>query len=118
MRDVKLTFTTDGSGNATAETNDLGYCKLYAVEWIDGDLVDGVDATFKVTGNTSGVDRTILTLTNANADAFYHVSAAAYGAAGAAITDSHVPVIVDGKIAVTIASGGSAKSGAAILYLG
>jgi len=117
MRDVNLTFTTNGSGAATATTAVLPYCRLVAIEWLDGDLADGVDAVFKVTGRASGIDRTILTLTDANADAFYNVTNAVVSTAGAAVTDGWAHPIIDGKVTVTVADGGSVKTGGAILFL-
>lgn len=117
MRDVKLSFTTDASGAATAISPDLSGTKLVAVEWIDGDLTDGVDGVFSIIDRHSGIDRALITLTDANSDAYYHVGAAVYGVTGAAVTNSYTPPIIDGKIKLVVASGGSAKSGAAYLFL-
>jgi hypothetical protein len=117
MRDVRLTFSTDGDGAATA-SHVPEFAKLYAVEWLDGDLANGVDATVTITNRATGVDRTVLTLTNADNDAFYHVGAGVYDAAGGTIAGSYVPVIVDGTLTVTVANGGSAKAGGIRFYLG
>lgn len=117
MRDVRLNVTTDADGDATATSAHAILGRLIALEWIDGDLADGVDATVSVVNSTSGVDRTVLTLTDANADAFYHTGAAVYGATGAAITNSYAAPLIDGKLKLTVASGGSAKSGGAILWV-
>lgn len=117
MRDVRLSFTCNGSGAASASTDDLSGYKLTHVQWIDGNLADGVDATLAVTSRPGGVDRTVMTLTDANNDITMAVGEPVYGSDGATIAGSYVPIMVDGKLTITVASGGSATSGGVILTL-
>lgn len=120
---VKLTATTDSSGDATVTTDRVFNGELCAVQWIDGDLADGVDATFTVTSTDAGVDYTILTLTNANSDAMYFPRAQVQDLAGAGITydgtnETHgVKAPIVGKVKLVIASGGDTKTGGAVLFI-
>lgn len=120
---VELTATTDESGDATTTTTRVFNGVLVAVQWIDGDLADGVDATFSVTSTDAGVDYTILTLTNADNDAMYYPRAQVQDLAGAGITydgtnETHgVKVPIVGKVKMVIASGGDTKTGGAVLFI-
>lgn len=118
---LKLTVTTaaDGTGSATSTRAVLG--KLLSVEWIDGDFADGVDGTFTFVGADSGVSTTFLTLTNANDDGWYPVRGIMKDQAGATVTydatnEVYAPVVLNGKITLTIAQGGNAKTGGAVIY--
>jgi len=119
----KLTFTTNGSGAATAYSGALNGT-LYAIQWIDGDLADGVDATFTVTSADAGVDYALAVLTDANTDAIYYPrGAAALDTSGVAGTyDGTRPVIgvepiVMGRVKCVVGSGGATKSGGAVLFI-
>jgi hypothetical protein len=96
---------------------------LYAVEWVDTDFDAGVDATLTVTSTPSGIDRTLLTLTDADAEATYYVRENAHGntgtawAEGADKTATRVKPIVDGKLKLVVAQGGNAKTGKMLVYL-
>lgn len=116
LREHKLTGTTaaDGSLTVLAETSYFGF--LYAVEWIDGTFDDGVDGVLSATYTPSAVDKTLLTLTDANADAWYHPRVATCGATGAADGGTDLP-IVNGTLKLVIAQGGNAKTGGAIVYV-
>jgi hypothetical protein len=119
---IKLTGTTATGGAATI-TSDLmiSGATLVRVEWIDGDLADGVDAVLSVTNTPSGVDHTLLTLTNADNDANYFPVVEACDNAGAAVTfdgtnEIYVPIVFWGKLKLAITSGGDAKTGGAVVY--
>ena len=119
----KLTVTTDGSGDGTATTTRAYNGTLYAVQWIDGTFADGVDGTFTVTGNDAGVATTLLTLTNANDDAIYYPRATADDLTGADSTYDGTRVVysveppIVGKVLLTVAQGGAAKVGGAVLFI-
>jgi hypothetical protein len=117
LESIDLRGTTDASGDATitAPRPVLGF--LYAVRWIDGDLADGVDATITVTAATAdgGAATTLLTLTDANDDAWYYVRELEDDNAGAALTTYTYPFI-NGTVQNVIASGGATKTGGAIVY--
>lgn len=120
---VRLITTTDGSGDATIESVNTYNGELAMVQWIDGDLVDGVDAVLSVTDTDSGVDYTLLTLTNANDDAFYltrkgvtdETGAAMLYAAGGTAVPGKLPVV--GRLKLVISSGGASKTGGAIVFI-
>lgn len=119
---IKLTGTTDSSGDVTITHTLSTSGVLLAVEWIDGDLVDGVDAVLSFTSASSGVSRTLLTLTNANADAWYFPHEAAHDNAGAGVTfdgtnEIYVQPVVHGVLKLVISSGGDTKTGGAVVYL-
>lgn len=128
MYQVEFEITTNSSGDytsslVTAPQSDVsrhgcGPLLLYAVEWIDGDLEDGVDATLSMTDTLSGVDKTLLTLTDANNDAWYYPQTPTHTNAGAATSPVYfVPQVVEGTLKLVVASGGNAKSGKMIVYL-
>jgi hypothetical protein len=112
---IRLTGTTDASGDLTltAERAVLGL--LWSVEWIDGDLADGVDAVLSLVNTSSEVDLTLLTLTNANDDAQYFPRATECNEAGVA-QSNRVPPLMDGTLQLVISSGGNAKTGGCIVY--
>ena len=120
---VKLTGTTDSSGDATITANIATQARLLAVEWIDGDLADGVDAVLSVTNTSSGVDHTLLTLTNANSDAWYYPRVIANDNAGTAVTydgtnEIYVKDVISGHLKLVISSGGDTKTGGCVVYFG
>ena len=117
IRNIKLSVTTDADGAATAQatTPVLGY--LEAVEWVDGSLADGVDATVSVVSTSSGIDQTLLTLTNANDDAMYYPRAIVHDATGGTVAGEYTEYLVDGYLKLTVAQGGSVKAGNAIIYV-
>lgn len=117
---VPLMVTTNASGAGTvtaARGVDVDTAKvLTAVEWVDGTFADGVDAVLSVTNTLSGVDKTLLTLTNANTDAWYYPVSAVHNESGSALA-SYVRQIVNGDLRLVVSSGGSATAGGAYLYL-
>lgn len=115
--------TASGSYTGTANGSAGSPYLLYAVEWVDGSLEDGVDAVLSVTSTPSGVDVTLLTLTDANNDAWYYPRANAHTTAGAAIVDGQdltgerVPMVVDGRLKLAVTNGGDDKVGKCRVYL-
>lgn len=119
---VKLTGTTDASGDLTVTSEASYNGLLHSVQWIDGDLADGVDAVLSVTNTDAGVDFTVLTLTNANADAMYHPRHQIDTEAGAGVTydgtnEVYEMVPVVGKLKLVVSSGGDTKTGGVVVYL-
>ena len=112
---VKLLGTTDGSGDASETASVAIYGCLVAVEWAVGSLATGVDAVLSVTKTTSGVDHTLLTLTDANANGWYYPRATASDNAGAAIV-SYVEDVIQGHLKLVIAQGGDTKTGGCVVY--
>ena len=119
---IKLTGTTNASGDLTVTSTASYNGRLALVQWIDGDLADGVDAVLSMTNTDAGVDVTLLTLTNANDDAIYPVRAIAKDQAGATITydgtnEIYEPLPVVGKLKLVVSSGGDTKTGGAVVFL-
>jgi len=117
MQRYQLMVTTDedGAGSATQKPSSP-VSVLYRVEWIDGDLATGVDAVLSVTDTLSGVDTTLLTLTDANDDAVYYPVLAECDNTGQATGTYRLPV-VDGSLKLSVTGGGSGKSGGVVVYL-
>lgn len=118
---VKLTGTTAADGSLTVQHTIPIHGTLERVEWIDGDLADGVDAVLSVTGTPSGVDHTLLTLTDANSDANYYPRVIAHDNATAAVTfdgtnELYTRDVFWGLLKLVISSGGNAKTGGCVVY--
>ena len=124
LKDVILTGTTTTAGDVTI-TSAGHYGYLYAVQWIDGDLADGVDAVLSTTATTTpgGVAHTLLTLTDANVDLWYYPRMVVHDNAGAEVTydatnQLYGPMaVVTGTLSLVIASGGDTKTGGAIVFI-
>lgn len=120
---LELVGTTDSGGDATVTATIAVYARLLAVEWTVGDLAAGVDAVLSVTNTSSGVDHTLLTLTNANSDAWYYTRVIASDNAGATITfdgtnEIYVKDVINGHLKLVISSGGDTKTGGVTVYYG
>lgn len=115
IRDYRLSVTTDGSGDGT---DTIGSVKgiLYAVEWLDGGFDDGVDAVLSNTVTPSGVDQTILTLTDANDDDWYFPQELVHDKTGSETAYYTYPV-VNGTLQLVVSSGGDTKTGGCIVYV-
>lgn len=116
LKSIHLIGTTDASGNLTiiAPISVLGW--LVAVQWIDGDLADGVDAVLSITrAPYPAPDTTLLTLTNANADAWYYPVVAECNVAGVAESTTTL-MLVEGTFKLVISSGGNVATGGCIVY--
>ncbi len=121
LRNITLIGTTSSGGAATINSAQAVFGTLYAVRWVDGSLADGVDAVLTVeNAGGQGLSHTLLTLTDANADAFYYPRHVVHGEAAAALTgtsggDRAMPLL-DGTLRLVIADGGNAATGGAIVY--
>lgn len=115
LEHVRLDATTDGSGDATVYGTKGIYGILMEVEWIDGDLADGVDAVLSMARRGDVPDRTVLTLTNANDDAYYRPRELETDNTGADATN-RVPIVIWGTPKLVVSSGGDTKTGGVILH--
>lgn len=112
---LRIRFTTDASGNATATAGKRIVGLLYEVELAGASLAAGADITLSVTEALGGNNRTLLTLTNAGgAHAFYYPVANTCSQTGVASTQE-AQMVVEGKPTVTVAQGGNAVAGEIIL---
>lgn len=121
IRTVKLYGTTDGTdgtaGALTVTSNHKVVGFLKGIQWIDGDLADGVDAVISVDMDDDAPDLTLMTLTDANSDAWYYPKVTADDGTGKEIATEYVDLIVNGKPKLAITSGGNVKSGGCIIYI-
>lgn len=117
MQDVKLTVNTDGSGAGQSTSTKPLFGYLEAVQWVDGTLADGVDATLTVVSTASGIDQTLLTLTNANDDMMYYPRAIIHDSTGGTVATEYTKFLIDGYLRLSVVQGGSAKAGNAIVYV-
>lgn len=117
LKDIKISVTSasDGTGSTTSDVAVFGY--LEAVDWIDGDFSNGVDAVLSVTKTASGTDHTLLTLTNADDDAVYYPRRVHDTTAGAAATALYTRFLVAGTLKLTVAAAGSVKTGGCVVYV-
>lgn len=120
LRYLELEATTDGSGDATVNAPARIIGKLIAVEWVVGDFAAGVDAVISEQGRVSGVARTLLTLTDANANAIYYPRYVVHSEAGVALTgtsggDREMAYLM-GTPRLVVAQGGDTKTGKCILW--
>ena len=112
VTDLRLTTNGSGVGTANADLPIRGL--LYAVEWVDGDLADGVDSVISVQNGPGGAV-TLLTLTNANVDTMYYPRELEQDNTGGNLATYAMPLIF-GIPRCTIAAGGSVKTGGPLLY--
>lgn len=102
---VEKIATTNSSGVATIFINLNSPMRVFQVDWIKGTLATGVDATLVAVGNGAQiVDRTLLTLTDANADSFNAISESGNG-------------LVTQQLKMSITSGGNAGIGGMRVWL-
>lgn len=116
ISEVYLPVTTDASGDGSVTHNVDLMGRIIAVNWEDGDLVDGVDAVLSVVGN-GRPDQTILTLTNANSDAWHYPVIQASSNAGGAVTGEYTQPLVSGFLKLVVSAGGATKSGSMRVYV-
>lgn len=109
-------ITTSAGGAYTGTgTQQINFGYLYAVEWIDGDLADGVDAVLSMTNTPGGVDRTVTTLTDANDDKIYYPRADTQDLAGVDNGGLDYPFL-NGKLKLVVSSGGASVIGTLYVY--
>ena len=120
LHELRLSGTCDSDGALTVAGTAPINGHLEAVEWIDGDFANGVDAVISAYNTNSGTDNTLLTLTNADNDAWYYPRALVHDAAGAALTGSSGGdrnlAMINGLPRLVVSSGGDKKTGGCILY--
>lgn len=120
LHSVILQVTTDGAGAGQADDEAKIFGRLYAVEWIVGTFSAGVDAVLSIQSTLSGVAKTLLTLTDANANALYYPRHLVHSEAGAALTGTsggdRVMPIIDGKLRLAVTSGGATKAGSVVVW--
>lgn len=115
LRSMKLTGTTNTSGALTVLGTRAVFGWLYAVEWIDGTFDDGVDAVISCVDTPSGEANTLLTLTDANNDAWYYPRATEHSQTGTSSGGSTFP-LVNGTLKLVVSSGGNTKTGGCVVY--
>ena len=112
LKEIRLAVTTDVNGDASVSlapgTTFNGW--LYAVQWDDGDLADGVDAVLSLTALGTGADVTVLTLTDANVDKWYYPRTLEHDETGADLS-TRTFYVIDGSLKVVVSSGGDTKTG-------
>lgn len=117
FKTIKFTIATDGSGDFT-ETKDERHNNrlLFNVEWVDGDMADGVDYDIYVTNTPSGVDYLAYSSDDANDDSMDYPRAPTKDLTGALDGGSEHPII-EGKLKLVVSSGGASKAGACFVRL-
>jgi hypothetical protein len=124
MKEVVLIGTTNASGAATITGQSIAGL-LQVVEWVDGDLADGVDASLTFVNRGSAPDLTGFTFTDANDDKRYYPRVRVHDTTGADVGFSdgslfnyfYTVEFVSGTPTLSITSGGNAKTGGCILYI-
>ena len=119
LKEIRINATTDGSGDSTDDAGKgVNNGRLFAVQWIGGDLADGVDAVISTQGHAAS--QTLVTLTNANDDKLYYPRHLVQGEDGADLTgtqggDRTMPLMC-GVPRLVVSSGGATKTGGCILF--
>lgn len=114
MRIMELTGITESDGSLTVLGTALTGA-LYAVQWIDGDMADGVDATLTCENGSGTIP--LLVEANYNTDHMtYPRVAEALNTNASALTTYAMP-LVSGTPKLVIANGGAAHAGGCILYI-
>ena len=116
IRPIRLHGTTDGSGDATITSSVKVTGLLHAVEWTDGDLATGVDFVLSQVRDNDAVDITLLSISDANADAIYYPRYATCKNDGSALTE-YDRAFINGKLKLVIDDGGDSKSGGTTVYV-
>lgn len=117
MDTVRIEVTTNAAGEGIVIAGiAMAPFLLYAVEWVKGTFDAGVDAVLSVTNTPSGVDYTLLTLTNADNNKMYYPRHVEHDQTGADQTTRGYPV-VNGDLKLAISQGGNAKTGSMLVTL-
>lgn len=114
-RTIQFDITTDGAGaySGSQAVGSAGWYTLHALEWVDGDLDNGVDPVLSVT-TASGVTTVLWDVDNTDDDAWY------YPRAEITLTDTTdhpILYVVAGTLSLVVANGGATKSGKLLVYL-
>ena len=123
QRDIRFAATCS-SGGAYSGTDTVPVNgRLIAVELVLGTLASGAaDVTVSVTRTPSGVDSTLLTLTDVAANALYYPRHQVHGNTGTALTLDGTRImatwpLVCGLVKCVVAQGGNAGAGTVIVYV-
>jgi hypothetical protein len=120
MRQITLSWTTDGSGDATVFGSGSALGNVVAVDYLPGTTETGATFTLTAEGN---VTTTILVKANAGTSnvRFYPRIVVNGNTDGAALTGTaggdRTPILAAGRLKAVIASGGATKAGSAIVYI-
>ena len=110
MKHAYLSFTTDGSGNATETTNHSISGLIHSFEWFGAGLAAGADLTISLVDTGSDVDRDLLTITNtANSNKEYFPQTLEHDDTGGDLA-TYTEQVVMGKIQAVIAQGGATNA--------
>ena len=116
IRPVKISGTTDGSGDADVTGDGISGLLM----GVQGNL-SSLDATADVTitfASTDGTDAiSVLTITNSNTDFYTRPSPGAVDTSNSAVTNAYPPFAVSGKPRVVVAQGGATKAFDVVLYV-
>ena len=115
MKNDYITLVTDGSGDAdvTAAHSIVGL--VHSIEVYASALDATADITISITDTGSTVDKTLLTLTNNQADAEYFVYELAHDTVGAPLTAIYKDAVAIGKVRVVIDEGGAANAAKVVI---
>lgn len=119
MRIIKVSVTTNGSGDGTGiqDNGERGANGvLYALQLVDGTFADGVDvvATFE----QGDVSIPVLTKADFNTDQIVYPRAdAALVADGSAASANNILPAAVGRFKVVVAQGGDTRTGSFIAYV-
>jgi hypothetical protein len=121
LSEHRIGITTDASGDSTDTTVQSIHGLLYAVDVVDGTLVDNFDLTITYT-SPDGVSKTLLTLTNLTTDITYYPREQVHGNTGTGLTLDGTriafgPPLVAGVVTCVTAQGGATKTGAIVLHV-
>lgn len=114
MRHMHFHLTTNGDGDASESGERTIQGKLYAVQYDPDEIATGATLTVVATGHA---EEPLLTKANAGTSAAWYYPRRVQHAVsdGSALTGSaggdRCQPIIDGKLLVTIASGGDTKTG-------
>ena len=120
LKEMRIPFTTDTSGDAVVYGERSVFARLIAVLYDRGDMLTGADLV--LTADQYAVVETILTITNAGVtDKIWYPRRLVQGETGADLTGTRggdrEPFLIIGRTKLTVDEGGSTKSGALILIL-
>lgn len=114
-----ISLTTDGSGAATGYS-EVVTGRVLAVLYTKVDFATGVDLTI----TAEGTGQAILTLTNQDSSGIWYPRAQVHGATGSGLTFDGTNVVaepvpvVNERIKVVVAQGGSGKTGTVQILVG
>ena len=111
----RLVSVTDESGQFTVKGDQPIAGRLYAVEWIPGDLAEGVDAAVSLVDGPSGLSTDVFFLADAAGHRWYYPRVVVHAQDGTPAKWMDLPIVA-GIPQLKVMSGGAHKSGGCILY--